>query len=78
VTQCVVIDAGAVVESSADPCTGFILLTPTEYGLMNISPLNLSSEDGLLLASAIVGVWAAAFSIRAAIRALGSDGEVHE
>jgi hypothetical protein len=76
--QCVVISAGAVVESTADPCTGFVLITPTEYGLLNISPLNLSAEDGLLLASAIVGVWAAAFSIRAAVRALGSDGDVHE
>lgn len=37
--------------------------------------LDLSAEDGLLLAAAIVGVWAAAFSWRAAIKALGSDND---
>jgi len=76
--QCVVITGGAVVESTANPCTGFLLLTPTEYGLLNNSPLNLSLEDGAVLAVGIVACWAAAFAWRAAIRALGSDGAVTE
>lgn len=36
-------------------------------------PFNLSASDGFLLSVAIVGVWAAAFAVRAAIRALGGD-----
>lgn len=77
-SQCVAIVAGSVVESSANPCTSFVLLTPTEFGLLNNSPLNLSLEDGSVLAVGIVAVWATAFAVRAVIRALGSDGAVSE
>ncbi len=78
--QCAVIDtaaSGVLRASSDDPCTGFVLLSPTEYGLLNNSPLNLSAEDGAAIAVAIVGVWAGAFFWRAAIRALGA-GEGNE
>jgi hypothetical protein len=72
--QCVVADGnGALVISVSDPCTGFVLLTPTEYGLVNNSPLNLSLEDGVVLAVGIIACWSAAFAWRAAIRALGDD-----
>lgn len=78
-TQCAVIDAnGFIVASAANPCTGVVLLTPVEYGLLNNSPLNLSLEDGSVLAVGIVAVWATAFAVRAVIRALGSDGAVTE
>ena len=65
--------AGAVVQSAASPCTGFLLLSPVEFGLLNNSPLNLSLEDGSVLAVGIVACWATAFAVRAVIRALGSD-----
>lgn len=62
--------------SIADPCTTFVLLTPTEYAGWQSSPLNLSPSDGLLLSAAIVGVWAAAFGWRALVRVLNSnDGD---
>ena len=77
--QCVVFDTnGFLVESLASPCTSLVVLTPTEYGLLNNSPLNLSLEDGALLGSSIVGIWAAAFAFRAAIRALHSDDATEE
>ena len=72
--QCVAVDAnGFVVASAADPCTTALLLTPTEYGLLNNSPLNLSLEDGVVLAVGVIACWSAAFAYRAAIRALGDD-----
>jgi hypothetical protein len=73
--QCVVISGGAVVESLSDPCTGFLLLTPTEYGLLNNSPLNLSLEDGVVLSVGIIACWAAAYGWRAAVRALGDESD---
>jgi len=76
--QCVAVDgSGFVVAASAPPaeCTSFVLLNPLEYGLWINSPLNLSLEDGAVLGGAIVGIWAAAFAWRAAIRALDTDGE---
>lgn len=42
------------------------------------SAFSLSAEDGALLGGAIVGVWAAAFAFRAAIRALRADEPVAE
>ena len=72
--QCVAINAlGQVVASSADPCNTFVILTPVEFSLMSSIPWNLSLEDGAVISAAIVGIWAAAFAWRAAIRALGSD-----
>jgi hypothetical protein len=60
-----------------EPCTALVLLTPAEYGALSHNPFVLSPEDGLLISGAVVGVWAAAFAVRAAIRALGdhNDGE---
>jgi hypothetical protein len=60
-----------------EPCTALVLLTPAEYSALSQNPFILSPEDGLLLSGAVVGVWAAAFGVRAAIRALGGndDGE---
>jgi len=80
--QCVVVGnvggTDVLVPSASDPCTGFVLLNATEYSAWLVSPLNLSAEDGLTLSVAILGVWATAWSIRALVRALGSDGEVTE
>lgn len=72
--QCITFDAsGFAVQSAADPCTTAVVLTPAEYGALAANPLNLSLEDGALLGGAIVGIWAAAFAFRAAIRALNAD-----
>lgn len=68
--QCVVFDGGALVESAADPCTGFVLLTPAEYGAVAVSPFHLTPADGLLVSGAVIGVWAAAVAIRAVVRTL--------
>lgn len=73
--QCVGFDPGGVLVALPEPCTSLVLLTPAEYAAMAASPFYLSSEDGFVLGSAIVGVWAAAFAIRAAVRAVGAaDG----
>jgi hypothetical protein len=74
--QCVAIDGSGFLvaqAASAAGCTGYVVLSPTEYGLWLNSPLNLSFEDGAILAVGIVGVWSAAFAWRAAIRALHTD-----
>jgi hypothetical protein len=77
--QCVVIDGGGVVTASAaDPCPGFVVLTPTEYGSFLASPFSLSAEDGATVSIAIIGVWAVAFAFRALAKALHTDGEVNE
>lgn len=58
-----------------EPCTAFVLLTPAEYGALSQNPFFLSPEEGLLISAAVVGVWAAAFVVRALVRVLdGSDG----
>ncbi len=75
--QCVAVVGGSVVEA-AEPCTGFLLLSPAEYAQVVASPFNLTAEDGLTLSVAILGVWAVAWSIRALVRALDTDGEVRE
>lgn len=73
--QCVVISGGAVVESLADPCTGFVLVTPAEYSALSHNPFVLSVEDGLLISGAIAAVWAAAWAWKALAAVLRSDGE---
>jgi hypothetical protein len=73
--QCVVISGGAVVESVADPCTGFLIVTPAEYAALSHNPFMLSVEDGLLISGAIAAVWAAAWAWRKAASALQTDGE---
>ena len=76
--QCVAIDtAGAVVQDLSTPCTGLVLLTPAEYAAIATNPFQLTAEDGFILSVAIIGVWAAAFSIRAVIRALDADEVQH-
>ena len=68
--------APAVLVAAPEPCTTFVLVTPAEYAAQASNPFVLTPEDGLLISAAIVGVWAAAFSWRAAIRALGTnDGD---
>jgi hypothetical protein len=76
--QCVVISGGAVVESLAAPCTGFLILTPAEYAALSHNPFNLSVEDGALVGGAITAIWAAAWCWRALARTLRSDGEAVE
>jgi len=68
---------------AADPaasgaCTNLVVLSADEYANWQNNPLNLSAEDGLTLSVAILGVWAVAWSIRALVRALDTDGEVTE
>lgn len=75
-SQCVVIAGGQVVPDSSVPCppTSFLLMSPAEVQAVQWSPLNLSLEDGSVLAVAIVGVWAAAWCWRALIKTLdGAD-----
>ena len=73
--QCVVIVGDTLAPSAADPCTGFLVLTPAEYGVVANSPFNISAEDGAVLATAIVGVWAVAWAARALWLALGDDSQ---
>lgn len=76
--QCVVISGGAVVESVADPCTGFLVLTPAEYAALSHNPFILSVEDGALISGAIAAVWASAWCLRALARTLRTDGVAEE
>lgn len=74
--QCVAIVSGVVRTSTANPCTGFVILTPAEYSTLVSNPLLLTPEDGFVLSAAVIGVWASAVAIRALIRALNvADGE---
>lgn len=41
---------------------------------LSIPPFDLSMEDAALISSAVLLVWAVGFGIRAAIKALNSDG----
>lgn len=73
--QCVVLsETGAVQASSADPCTGFVLLTPAEYGVVAANPFVLTVEDGILISGAVGAVWALAWALRS-IRSVLSDGD---
>ena len=77
--QCAVIASvsgtDVLVPSSADPCTGLVVLTPAEYAAIAASPFALSAEDGLALSVAIVGVWSAAYFWRSVRKSLeANDG----
>ena len=76
--QCVALVGGQVVESTADPCTTLLLLTPAEYTALAFNPFVLSVEDGLLISGAIAAVWVAAWCWRALALTLQSDGEAIE
>lgn len=74
--QCVVIDGGgAIVPSASEPCSGFLMLSPSEFLNLSNNPFFLSAEDGALVGAAVVAVWATAYAFRAAISAL-NVGEV--
>lgn len=77
--QCVVVanvgGTDVLTPSSADPCTGLIVLTPAEYGVFSTNPLMLSAADGAVISGAVAGVWIAAWCMRALYSVLrGSDG----
>lgn len=75
-SQCVVINTGGQLETSAaDPCTTLVVLTPAEYGAMSANPFVLTPEDGLLISAAVVTVWAAAWSWKALVWTLKDHGE---
>jgi len=72
--QCVVINGSGLVEvTTANPCTTLVLVTPAEYAAMSSQIWNLSLEDGAVLGAGIIACWAAAYGVRAAIRALNVD-----
>lgn len=50
----------------------YVLITSDELSTFTASPFHLSAGEGGLVAVAILGVWAAAFSVKAAVRALNS------
>lgn len=80
-TQCIVIDPAAsdvLRASSADPCTGFVALTPVEYASLADVPWHLTPAEGLELGGAILAVWGAAWGIRLLWSAFLTDGEVRE
>jgi hypothetical protein len=62
------------------PTTGTLQITPSviacdQTDWLRFNPLSLSAADGLLIATAVVGLWLAAWAIKAAARALRTDGE---
>lgn len=74
--QCVAVDpgTGALLVSSADPCTTLVILTPVEYGALASNPFVLSIEDGLLVSGAVSTLWLIAWAARA-VRSVLSDGD---
>jgi len=67
-----------VVESAANPCTGYVLVTPAEYATLMANPFLLSLEDGALIGGAIAAVWASAWCVRQLARMLQLDGAAEE
>lgn len=71
-------DGGAVISAvivpdSADSggkCANGVVLSQAEYSSLANSPLNVSVEDGLLISSSILTLWAIAWAIRATRKAL--------
>jgi len=63
-----------LVVTSAIECapTDYVLITLAELDQHTASPFRLSAAEGGLVSVAILGVWAAAFAFRAAIRAINS------
>lgn len=80
--QCAVIATVAgtdvLVPSSADPCTGLVVLTPAEYAAIAASPFVLSAEDGMVISVAIVGIWSAAYFWRSLRKSLGGNDGVDD
>lgn len=67
---CYWISAGGTATPPPPPAS-----TPAPSSGQSAFPWSLTAEDGLALSVAILGVWATAFAVRAAIRALGSDDQ---
>lgn len=75
--QCVIVnEAGAlVVASTADPCTGLVVMSASEFAQVTANPFVLSVEDGALVSGAIGAVWCLAWALRAVRQTLNPDGE---
>jgi hypothetical protein len=69
---CAVVDANGFLVAATQPCTGLVVLTPSEFALITANPFVLSVEDGALVGGAIGAVWLLAWSFRA-IRSVLSD-----
>lgn len=61
----------SVLVPGSTPCTGY-LLTSAEIEALRSDALSLPADQGALLASSIIGVWAVAFIVRTLIRTIGS------
>jgi len=72
--QCVVIVGGAVVQSAADPCTGFVILTPAEYEYVSANPFKLSVEEASLIGGAVAAAWVTAWAFLAIARMFRPHG----
>jgi hypothetical protein len=73
--RCIDITSEGVLTATADVVCGpaqYVMLTQAELDQYTASPFHLSAGEGGLVAVGIVGVWAAAFAFRSAIRALNS------
>ncbi len=76
--RCVVIASdGSMTATSDSSCTGseFVILTQSELDFYTASPFRLSVADGLVLSSAILGVWVAALVARYLVRVIWLDAE---
>jgi hypothetical protein len=70
------VDVFAPAMPASGACLSLVVLSTDEYANWQNNPLNLSASDGLLMSTAIVGIWAAAFSWRALMRTLSNnDGD---
>lgn len=67
-----------VYAAASAPCTGYVVLTPAEYGALSANPFILSSEDASLVGGAIALTWATAWGFRQLARALNTDGTSNE
>lgn len=81
--RCVVVDesnGSMVVESEGTSCydTQLVLVTQVEWQQNTASPFRMSLSDGAAVGAAILLVWAAAYGIKAAGRALSSGDPEHD
>jgi len=67
VAQCVTIDGSGNLLADPAPvesCTGFVLVTPSEFTMMQGVLVPLSVDEGAVIGISIVTAWAIAFGFR--------------
>ena len=79
--NCAIVGAGNVLQLTADAietCTGVIVLSPSDYQKFNESGFALTIEQSQSILTAVLVLWAIAYSFRLIVKTLKTDEDVKD